>query len=560
MKDSASVPETKPPAKTGAIQMTGGEAIVRSLSANGVDTLFCIPGVELNAFFVALYDHREKFKVITNRHEQGCAYMALGYARSTGKVGAYAVVPGPGFLNSSAALSTAYAGSSPVFCVTGQVPSQQIGRGAGAHHEINNQLDILRNLTKYAARMEHPAEVPEVMDQAFRAIKSGRPRPVGVEMSPDMMAKLAPVSQLGAAVPPAPPEADPELIEQAAKLLGEAANPIIAIGGGIYGAEDVVLRLAEMTETPVMMSRNAKGAVSFRHHLGLPESAGHRLWADVDVVLSIGTRLNEVYKFWGVHKDVKVIRIDIDPMEIERNGKPTVGILADARQALSAIADRVGQYLRPRASRKEELNGLKARLAKDHESLTPQIDYVNAIRRELPDDGIVVSEATQIAYAARVAMPFYCPRTFLTAGYSGTLGFGFPTALGAKVANPDKQVVSISGDGGFLFGASELAAAVQNKIAAVTLVFNNNAYGNVKREQLEKFGGRVIASDLTNPDFVKLAEAYGAQGLRAKSPEELAVALRKGFSHDGPTVIEIPVGDLPSPWHLIDMPKVERKK
>ncbi len=546
--------------QSAATPMSGGEAIVRSLTANGVDTLFCLPGVELNAFFSALYDHREKFQVITNRHEQGCGYMALGYAKSTGKVGAYAVVPGPGFLNASAALATAYAGGAPVLCVTGQVPSQAIGRGAGAHHEINNQLDILRNLSKFAARMEQPAHVPEVMNQAFRALKSGRPRPVCVEMSPDMMAKTEHVTMHGAAVPDAPPELDYEQIELAAKLLGEAESPMIAVGGGIFGAEDESLRLAEMLEAPVSMSRNAKGAVSFRHHLGLPESAGHRLWGGVDVVLAVGTRMHEQYKFWGVHKDLKIIRIDADPIEIERNGKPAVGILGDAKQALAAIAERVGRYNRQRSSRKEELDGLKATLAKDWNKLTPQIEFVRAMRNVLPDDGIVVNEATQIGYAARVAMPFYKPRTFLTAGYQGTLGFGFATALGAKVANPDKQVISINGDGGFLFCASELAAAVQSRIATVTLIFNNSAYGNVKREQVEKYGNRVIASDLTNPDFVKLAEAYGAQGLRAHTADEMAAAIRKGFDYNGPTVIEIPVGDLPSPWHLIDMPKVERKK
>ena len=190
--------------------------------------------------------------------------------------------------------------------------------------------------------------------------------------------------------------------------------------------------------------------------------------------------------------------------------------------------------------------------------MSPQIDYIRALRAELPDDGFVVGESTQLAYAARIAMPFYHPRTYITAGYQGTFGFGFPTALGAKVANPDKQVVSISGDGGFLFAASEFATAVQHRIASVTLIFNNSAYGNVKRTQIEKYGGRVIASDLHNPDFVKLAECYGALGLRVATPDALGSAIRRGFDQDGPTLIEIPVGDLPSPWHLIDMPRVRR--
>lgn len=537
-------------------RMNGGKAIVKSLQVYGVDTLFCIPGVQLDQLFVALYDERESIRVIANRHEQGSAYMAYGYAKSTGRVGAYAVVPGPGFLNSSAALATAYAGNAPVLCVTSQVPSRQIGRNAGAHHEVRDQLEIISKLTKHAARIEHPALAPEAVEQAFQALRSGRPRPAALEMAPDILAMKADVTLRQAVAPPAPLAPDPELIEKAAALLGEAQNPIIAIGGGIFGAEEEALEVAEMLQAPITMSRNAKGAISFRHYLGLAETAGHRLWPKVDVVLSVGTRLNEQYKRWGISGDMKVIRIDIDPAELERNGTPAVGILADARLALAALANSLGRHNRRRASRKEELENLKAQVDKEYEQLSPQIDYIRAIRSELPDDGFVVSESTQLAYAARVAMPFYKPRTYITAGYQGTLGFGFPTALGVKVANPDKQVISISGDGGFLFAGSELATAVQHKIAAVTLIFNNSAYGNVKRAQIEKYGGRVIATDLHNPDFVKLAECYGAQGLRVETPAALASAIRCGFDYAGPTLIEIPVGDLPSPWHLIDMPRV----
>jgi acetolactate synthase-1/2/3 large subunit len=541
--------------------MTGGRALVESLKLNGVDTLFCIPGVELDQFFVALYDERESFNVIANRHEQGCAYMALGYAKSTGKVGAYAVVPGPGFLNSSGALATAYAGNAPVLCITGQVPSQQIDRGAGAHHEITDQLGILRNLSKYAARIDHPTLTPDIMQQAFRELNSGRRRPVCVEMSPDIMAKSAPVALRKPVPPPPSPEPDPELIEKAAALLGAAQNPMIMIGGGIFGAEEQTLELAEMLQAPVMMTRNAKGAVSFRHYLGLPETGGHKLWANVDVVLAAGTRMHEIYSRWEVGSDVKVIRIDIDPMEIERNGKPAVGILAEAKCAVGAIANAIGRHNRPRASRKEEMEALKAQLEKQYEKLSPQIEFIRAMRAELPDDGFVVNEATQIGFAARVAMPFYKPRTFITAGYQGTLGFGFSTSLGVKIANPDKEVISINGDGGFLFGGSELATAVQYGIATVTLIFNNNAYGNVRRAQIEKYGGKVIASDLRNPDFVKLADAFGAQGLRVNNALDLRRAIRQGFDYKGgPTVIEIPLGDVPSPWALIDMPKVERTR
>jgi acetolactate synthase-1/2/3 large subunit len=536
--------------------MTGGKAIVISLRRYGIDTLFGIPGVQLDHLFVALYDERKAIRVIANRHEQGCAYMAFGYAKSSGRVGAYAVVPGPGFLNSSAALATAYACNTPVLCITGQVPSQQIGRSFGAHHEITDQLGIMRNLTKCAIRVEHPARVPDAMEKAFRLLSSGRRRPVGIEMAPDIMAMKAEVALRKPVAAPVPAEPDPELIDQAAAMLGKARNPVIVAGSGVFGAEKELLQVAEMLQAPVIMTRNGSGAVSARHYLGLSETAGHRVWPEADVVLAVGTRLYGQYRDWGIDDELKLIRIDIDPQELERNGKPAIGIFADAKLSLATLADGLGRHNRRRASRKDALEGLKAHLQTEYEKLSPQIDYIKVIRAELPDDGFIVGESTQLAYATRVAMPFYHPRTFVTAGYQGTLGYGFPTALGVKVANPDKQVISITGDGGFLFGASELATAVQHRIATVTLIFNNSAYGNVKRAQIQKYGGKVIATDLHNPDFVKLAETYGALGLRVETPEALATAIRQGFDHDGPTIIEIPIGDLPSPWHLIHLPRV----
>jgi len=537
-------------------EITGGKAIVKSLQNNGIDTLFGLPGVQLDQLFVALYDERKAIRVIHSRHEQGCAYMAYGFAKSSGRVGVYSVVPGPGFLNSSAALATAYASNAPVLCITGQVPSRLIGGNFGAHHEIRDQLDIIGNLTQWAARIEHPAQAPQAVEKAFRLLSSGRTRPVGLEMAPDIMAMKANVALRKPAAPPEPAQPDPELIDQAAAMLGKARYPIIVAGSGVFGAEEELLQAAEMLQAPVIMSRNGSGAVSARHYLGLSESAGHRIWSKADVVLAVGTRLYGQYRDWGIDDQLKLIRIDIDPQEIDRNGKPMTGIVADAKAGLAALAGSLGRYNRKRDSRKAELEGLKARLQIECDKLSPQIGYIKAIRAELPDDGFIVGESTQLAYATRVAMPFYCPRTYVTAGYQGTLGYGFPTALGVKVAHPDTQVISISGDGGFLFGASELATAVQHRIATVTLIFNNNAYGNVKRAQIEKYGGRVIATDLHNPDFVRLAETYGAQGLRAETPEDLASAIRRGFDHDGPTLIEIPVGDMPSPWHLIHMPKV----
>jgi len=537
-------------------RMTGGAAIVKSLRAYGIDTMFGIPGVQLDYLFNALHDERNGIRFIQNRHEQGGGYMAFGYAASSGKVGAYAVVPGPGFLNSSAALSTAYACNSPVMCITGQVASDKIGRQIGSHHEINDQLGTIRSLTKWADRMNHPSEGPALVETAFKELRTGRIRPVGLEASPDIFQMEAEVQLRDPLPAPAPLAPDPEQIKAAAKLLGEAKNPLILSGRGAFDACEELLAVAEMLQAPVSMSRNGKGAISADHYIGVAESVGHRLYADADVVLAVGTRMYEQYYGWGVDKSVKIVRVDVDPTEVGRSGKPAVGIVADARLALAALLEAIPKHNRKRQSRKEELNAAKAELQAEFEKLSPQWDYASVLREELPKDGFVVGESTQMAYMVRIGMPFYHPRTYVSPGYQGTLGYGFPTSLGVKVANPDKEVVSISGDGGFLFGGSELSTAVQQRIGTVTLVFNDGAYGNVKRTQVHKYGNRVIGTDLHNPDFVKYAESFGAQGLRATNPAELRAALRKSFGRDLPTLIEIPVGELPSPWHLMHLPRV----
>ncbi|MPY71171.1 MAG: hypothetical protein GEU92_13910 [Alphaproteobacteria bacterium] len=536
--------------------MTGGAALVKSILQYGIDTMFGIPGVQLDCFYNALYDEGNAIRMIHSRHEQGAAYLALGYAMASGRPAVYAVVPGPGFLNASGALCTAYACNAPVLCMTGQTPSDLIGRGAGAHHEIPDQLGTMRSLTKWAGRAAHPADAPLTVERAFVEMLSGRQRPTAVEMAPDVMAQEATVTLRPAAAPEPAPEPDPDAVAAAAKLLGAAKRPLIMVGGGAMDAGEALLAVAELLQAPVCMSRDGKGIVSSRHALGLTESEGHRLWGDADVVLAVGTRLFDQYRSWGVDRTLKIVRIDIDAAEITRHGKPAISILADAAGGLAALAEALPAHLGRVASREDEMAALKATMQAEYRKLQPQMGFIDALREELPDDGIVVSESTQLAYMARIAMPFYGPRQFIGPGYQGTLGFGFPTSLGCKVAKPDTQVVSITGDGGFLFGSNEMATAVQHGIGSVTIVVNDGAYGNVRRSQVHKYGGKVIGTDLRNPDFVKYAESFGAQGLRATDDRSLRTALRKAFAHAGPSLIEIPVGELPSPWHLMHLKRV----
>ena len=533
-------------------RMTGGTAIIRSLVAHGVDTVFGLPGIQVDPLFNALYDARNQIRVINARHEQGVAYMAFGYAHSTGKVGTYAVVPGPGFLNTTAALSTAYGCNTPVLCLTGEIVSYGLGRGHGMLHEIPDQLGHMARLTKHAARIGHPGEAPAAVREAFRQLKTGRPRPVGLEMPMDTMAHEAPVTMVEPDGDLYVPEPDPDLIAKAGEILGKARNPMIFVGGGAYGASAEVLELAEMLQAPVVSWQNGRGVIDERHYLGHTHPAGNRLWADCDAALAVGCRMQPERQLWGYDDGVKVVHNDIDPTELTRVMRPTVGIYADAALGLRALIPAVARHNGKRASREDEMLRLKGAMgAFFDEKVGPQMTWLRALRQALPEDGFLVDEFTQVGYVSRVGFPVYRPRTMVTPGYQGTLGYGYATALGVKVANPDKAVLSINGDGGFMYTMPELATAVHHGINLVAVVFADGAYGNVKRMQKDLYGSRVIASDFTNPDFVKLAESFGAAGYRAKTPDELVKAVEKGFANPGPTLIEVPVGEFPEPWPVI---------
>ena len=539
------------------MRMTGGGALVEMLRRNGVDTIFALPGVQNDALFVAFYDAGEALRVIHTRHEQGAAYMAYGYARASGKIGTYAVVPGPGLLNTTAALSTAYATNTPVLCISGQIPSDLIGRGFGLLHEIPDQLGILRTLTKWAARINHPTETGKFVNEAFRQLRDGRPRPVALEMPLDVMALSTEMALPAAEKPPDVTMPDPELIDKAAGWLADAKRPVLFVGGGAVTAGEELLAIAEILEAPVVSNIGGKGIVSDRHYLAQSALAGHELWREADVVLAVGTRLHQPQMRWGVDADLKLIRVDIDPTEITRILKPSLGIVADAKPTLTALHRALERCAPRRQSRRQELEALKSRtLANLADSLGPQCEYLQAIRAELPDEGIYVEDLTQVGYVGRVAFPIYHPRTYIHSGYQGTLGSGFATALGAKVGRPDLPVVSISGDGGFMYNVQELSTAVKHGIDIVAIVFADGAYGNVRRMQKEDYGNRLIGVDLHNPNFPKMAESFGLAGVRTTTPDGLRRELAAALKRRGTTLIEVAVGEMPDPWRHLVLPRV----
>ncbi len=544
-------------------KVSGGEALVQSLIRHSVDTIFGLPGVQTYAVFDALARNTGKIQGFYSRHEQGAAYMAFGYARSTGRPGVYCVVPGPGVLNSTGALCTAWGCNEPVLCVTGQVPSGFIGKRRGHLHELPNQLATMQTLTKWAARIDDVTTTPDVLDKAFREMLSGRRGPVSVEMPWDVMARKV---EVPAGADPATPATAPlnfDEISAAAKLIAESKNPMIAVGSGALDASEEVLALAEMLDAPVTSNRSGRGIVSDDHPLGVNSVQGFELWDDIDLLIGIGSRLEVPYLRWcGPRQFTKrperpnLIRIDIDPEEMTRM-TPDAAVVADSKAAVAALVRQLETTIDKRSGRRDKIAQAKAAGDRKTDTIQPQAGFVRAIRAALPREGILVDEVCQPGYIALAAHPVYAPRTFISSGFQGTLGFGYATSLGVKAAHPDKPVVSMNGDGGFMFGLSELSTAAQHNLAVVAVVFNNHSYLNVRRDQKRLFDGRVVGSDLRTPNFADLAETFGVRGSRAETPAELQSQLAERLEADEPALIEVPVTKDAevSPWGVL-MPGV----
>jgi acetolactate synthase I/II/III large subunit len=530
---------------------TTGEAMVDALLAHDVDTVFGIPGVQTYPLYDALARATDQITVYGPRHEQTAGYMAFGYAQATGRPGVYSVVPGPGVLNASAAVLSAYGASAPLVGLTSEIPSHLMGKGLGSLHEMPDQLATMRTFNKWAANIEHPAQTAGVMTEAFHQATSGRPRPVAVAAAWDVLAHTSPL------VPCVPRVATPIPIdtlrvERAAAILGRARNPMIMVGGGARSASAQVAALAEHLQAPVVSFRGGRGVVSDEHPLGFTCAEGFERWGDCDALIGIGCRLELVWSRWPDRpKDLPIILIDIDPQQFVRL-EATVGILGDAADGTAALLSAVATSMPASVSRVEEFAALKVAKRAEVQELQPHIDHLAALRRALPRDGFLVEEICQVGFASYYGFPVYSPRTFVTCGHQGTLGFGYPTSLGVKAACPDKAVVSINGDGGFMFGIQELATAVEYNLGVVAVVFNNHAYGNVLNDQQRLFG-RPFRSALKNPDFVGLAHAFGATGTHVSSPAELERAVADGIQANEPTVIEVdmPLSATQSPWRFL---------
>ena len=534
-------------------RLSAGAALVRGLLDHGVDTVFALPGAQIYALCDALAQADDRIRTIGARHEQTSAYMAFGYAKSTGRPGVCAVVPGPGLLNAGAALLTAQSCNAPVLALTSDVTTRFKNRQRGQLHELHEQLAVMRAIGKWAEAAEQPGQVPLRVAQAFQALGSGRQGVATLQVPWDVL----PATTTARAVAPLPKQAKPELdldsLKQAAEWLAQAKAPMIFTGSGAQDASAEVTALADTLSAPVVSFRGGRGVVADDHPLGLTVAAGARLWEHTDVALVIGSRFELLDMRWR-HRPagLKLIRLDIDPAEVRRL-PADLNLVADAAEGAQALQRALVTRVPGGADRRARVAEAKAAAAQAILQVQPQMDYLRVIREVLPRDGFFVEELSQMGFSAIFGFPVYQPRTMVSAGYQGTLGFGFPTALGVKVAHPNRAVVSITGDGGFLFAAQELATAVQYGIHLVTLVFNNQAYGNVRRDQQRAFNGRLLGSDLVNPDFVKFAESFGVQAHRVDSPAALKPVLARALAAQAPVLIEVsvPRGSDGDPWPFL---------
>jgi acetolactate synthase I/II/III large subunit len=525
-------------------RMTGGEALARQLVREGLKVVFGLPGVQLYGALAGLRDERVRF--ITTRHEQATTYMADGFARAGGGWGTALVVPGPGLLNASAGLSTAYSASSPVLMLCGQVPKRYLGRDVGVLHEVNDQMDAIAPVTKWRRRVLEVADVPGAVQAAVRQLKTGRPRPVHLELPPDVLEEegdatlLPPVEAARAAAPDAE-------IARAAEMLLAAQRPVIYAGGGaiLGNAHEALVAVAEHLQAGIATTAEGKGVVSDANDLslgaGLWPRNPLRRWLDAaDLILVVGSRLQVA----GFQPNQQLIQIDVDPDEIGRSHGLTYGLVGDAKLTLERLLDRL-RAAAPRPSRKAEREALRAEMA-TLDTVEPNAPILKALRAGTPEDAIVIAGMTQIGYYSRPFWPVFRPRTYINSSYSGNLGFEYPTALGAKVACPDRPVVAICGDGGFMYNVQELSTAVKYGINVVAVVFNDEAYGNVSRDLDEAWGGTWEAG-FRNPDFMKLADAFGVAGIRVEKPTEVGEAVKKALALNRPALIEVKVGRMPRP-------------
>jgi thiamine pyrophosphate-dependent acetolactate synthase large subunit-like protein len=541
---------------TTATERTGGEWVVEALHAEGVRHVFGIPGVHNLAIYDALLRGGTRITHILARHEQGAGFMADGYARASGRPGVIVATTGPGATNVLTPLVESYAGSQPVLALVSDIPAALIGRDLGALHEVPNQIDCFRPMTRRAETIRDAGAFAPAVQRAFEQFRSARPGPVALSLPTDLL--MARVTSRINDPTGHPPACDRALIAQAAERLARAERPVIVTGGGTVsaGAEDELRALARRLGAPVLTTVMGRGAIPEDDPLWVGvlsnKYASQPLLEAADVVLAVGCRFAH-RSTQGLLLNLRfrpgqvLIHLDIDPSVIGKLFPATLGVVGDARDGLAGLVAGLGSGAPAARWPARQLADLRAARSPRWEPATGRL--IETLRSALPADAIVVNDQTGINYWMEWHFPVLAPRTFLYPVGSATLGYAVPAAIGAKVGMPERPVVAVAGDGGFMFSVNELATAVKYRLPIVFLVLNDERYGAIKYLQEAMFDGRWGEADLANPDFVGLAHAFHAEGRRLRDVDELGPALGQALGHPGPTVLELPIGVLP-PWEI----------
>jgi acetolactate synthase-1/2/3 large subunit len=528
--------------------MTGGQAVVSSLELHGVATVFGISGVHTLPIYDALVDSKQIIHY-TSRHEQAAGFEALGYALATGKIGVCTLISGPGFTNAATPLAQAYSDSVPMLVITSNTDSRKMGRWRGQLHELKDQTGVGNGLCEYSRLVTRVEDIPRAIAAAFHHMRAHRPRPVHIDIPTNILFAAGDTELVGpypvqVATPPAAP------VGQAADMIRRAQRPLIIAGGGCIGSADRVRDLMERIDCPVIVTCNGKGVVPARHPLALParfevSPALFDLVREADLLLLLGTKVTNLDTgFRDLTVTGSVIQVDIDPSRIGANVKVDLPIVADVGVTVEALLDALGGYQVP-ADWVGSVRAIREQLDAEEAGLNDVYHAImRTVRRSLAPDGVLVNDMTQASYRGVLYYPTDAPRLFLFPRTLGSLGFGLPAAVGAKIGLPHRQVVALCGDGGFQFTMGELGTAVQYRLSIPIIVCNNNSYWTVREAHKRMFNGRSIACDLVNPDFVALAEAYRIPSARVTDVTgDLPGVLAKAFDAAGPTMIEIPVSE-----------------
>ena len=535
-------------------QLTGGQTITETLKAQGVDTVFGIISIHNLDLFDALYDNQDSLRFIGGRLELGCGFMADGYARATGKPGVLITSTGPGAADSVGAIGEAYFSGSPVLEITTNVESEFLGQGKLSTHETKDQLRMFEAVTDWNAMIHQVESIPDHFMEAFQRFQSRRPRPIELELPTDLLSAQADVEILGARAADIP-QGDPGQVEQALQLLRQAQRPALLVGEEVQmqGGTADIIELAEKLGAPVVTSDGAKGAFPEDHPLSLGQALGGRIWGvnpvqewlgTCDLVVVLGSILPQ-RSTTGVRLQLpdKVVHVLLDGEAIGKNYPAAVPIVANSQAVVRQWNAALGATdVSKGAAYRSEIASVKEAIYRTlQETWGGELRAFEAIREVMPRDTIFSLDPTVPTSRASRCLPIYQPRTFMHPhGWAG-LGFAFPAGLGAKAGVPDSPVVCVTGDGGFQYNFQELATAAQYDLHPIILMFNDNAWGVLKKYQQDRFGDREFATHLVNPDFGKLFDSYGFAASRAATVDEMAAALETAQTSGKTHLVEVQI-------------------